>query len=103
MYKLLVGFKVISDENSNSNTQKSRPFQNLLIGCLAVFLQNIRYSKIKRLFITDGIVFKGMAIGEQQAELEGGIKCVISLESLCCHKRSKSSPPGIPFHYLAPI
>lgn len=30
--------------------------------------------------------------GEEQAELEGGVKCVISLESLRCHKRSKSSP-----------
>lgn len=38
-----------------------------------------------------------MDLGEQQAELgEGGVKCIISLESLHSHKQSSSNPSWIP-------
>uniref|UniRef100_A0A670Y282 LDL receptor related protein 8 n=1 Tax=Pseudonaja textilis TaxID=8673 RepID=A0A670Y282_PSETE len=33
------------------------------------------------------------SVGDNQAESEGGVKCIISHESLCTHKQSKSSPP----------
>lgn len=36
---------------------------------------------------------KSWRVGEEEAELEGGVKCVISLKSLHCHKRPRSSPP----------
>lgn len=48
-------------KNITQNTHKSRRLKNLLIGCLAVFLQNIRYSRIKRLFITGGIGCRRLA------------------------------------------
>lgn len=38
-------------------------------------------------------------VGEEQAELEGGVKCVISLKSLCCHK-SSPLPPWIPLTFI---
>lgn len=37
-----------------------------------------------------------MDLGEEQAELGGGVKCIISLESLHSHKQSRSNPSWIP-------
>lgn len=39
------------------------------------------------------LVKKVMIVGDDLAEPEGEVKCIISLESLCAQKKSKSSPP----------